>query len=231
MSLIQVGSLLDILQNLTKARRDITPLNVLSETEGEAAFQKLEQQESQHPSMPVISEDTVVYPTRSMAVELSGRPIVTDFGQMRPMLPMSTDWSMPDLYRAPEVLLKLPWTLPVDIWSVGVMVSLPLSVPGEATERRRIGQTLELLEGKNLFDPMDRVHNQYVLPLALAQYIAILGPPPLEVIQQSPLFSTYFDSKGKYLTFIESRPLILCCQEILYLSLPSLKPHSRTLSP
>ncbi|GMF81500.1 unnamed protein product [Aspergillus oryzae] len=56
--------------------------------------------------------------------------------------------------------------------------------------------TLELLEGKNLVDPVDRVHGQYVLPLALAQYIGYLGPPPLEIIQKSPLFQTYFDSKG-----------------------------------
>jgi hypothetical protein len=26
-------------------------------------------------------------------------------------------------YRAPEALLKLPWGTPVDIWSLGVMVS------------------------------------------------------------------------------------------------------------
>lgn len=53
------------------------------------------------------------------------------------------------------------------------------------------------MEGKNLFDPVDRVNNQYVLPLALAQYIGYLGPPPLEMIRKSPLFSTYFDEQGK----------------------------------
>jgi serine/threonine-protein kinase SRPK3 len=58
-------------------------------------------------------------------------------------------------------------------------------------------QTLEIMEGKNLFDPIDHVHSQYVLPLALAQYIGYLGPPPLIIIQKSPLFSTYFDSEGK----------------------------------
>lgn len=56
---------------------------------------------------------------------------------------------------------------------------------------------LELLEGKNLFDPVDRTNGQYVLPLALAQYIGYLGPPPLEIIKQSPLFSMYFDDQGK----------------------------------
>lgn len=32
------------------------------------------------------------------------------------------DWWMSDLYRAPEVLLQLPWGFPVDIWAIGVMV-------------------------------------------------------------------------------------------------------------
>lgn len=54
-------------------------------------------------------------------------------------------------------------------------------------------KTLELLEGKNLFDPVDWTNGQYVLPLALAQYIGYFGPPPLEIIKQSPLFSMYFD--------------------------------------
>jgi serine/threonine protein kinase len=33
--------------------------------------------------------------------------------------------------------------------------------------------------------------------LALAQYIGYLGPPPLEMLRKSPLFSTYFDEQGK----------------------------------
>ncbi|OQV11245.1 Protein kinase domain-containing protein [Cladophialophora immunda] len=88
---------------------------------------------------------------------------------------------MSDLYRAPEVLLKLPWAFPVDVWSVGVM-------------------TLELLEGRSLFDPIDREHDQYVLPLALSQYIGYLGPPPLEMIKRIPLFRTYFDEEGNWIS-------------------------------
>ena len=54
-------------------------------------------------------------------------------------------------------------------------------------------QTLELMEGTNLFNPIDID----VLPLALAQYIGYLGLPPLEMIRKSPLFSIYFDEQGK----------------------------------
>jgi hypothetical protein len=70
--------------------------------------------------------------------------------------------------------------------------------PGTLLRTPLHNQTLELLEGKNLFNPIDRVHDQYVLPLALAQYIGYLGPPPLEMIKQSPLFSTYFDKEGMF---------------------------------
>lgn len=41
-------------------------------------------------------------------------------------------------------------------------------------------QTLELIEGKSLFDPIDRIKNQYV---ALEQYIGYLGPSPLHFSQ------------------------------------------------
>ncbi|RJE24171.1 STYKc [Aspergillus sclerotialis] len=129
------------------AHTDISPQNVLMEIEDGTNLKDVEDQESQSPSIPIIRDDgaTTVYKSRPTMLELSGHPILTDFGQMR--------------------LVE--------------------------------GCTLEPLEGRNLFDPIDRAHSQYVLPLALAQYIGYLGPPPLDIIRQSPLFSTYFDAEGK----------------------------------
>ncbi|KAK4987165.1 hypothetical protein LTR66_007669 [Elasticomyces elasticus] len=160
---------------------DISPQNVLTEAEDELTFRDIEEKESREPSIPTTSDGALVYKSRATMEELSGIPVLTDFGQMRLAEPINKDWWMPDLYRAPEVLLGLPWGFPVDVWSVGVM-------------------TLELLEGKNLFDPIDHVHDQYVLPLALVQYVGYLGPPPLEVIMRSPLFSTYFDEEGNWIS-------------------------------
>ncbi|KAJ5796120.1 protein kinase [Penicillium psychrosexuale] len=163
---------------------DISPQNVLMEIDDDTILQDIEDQESQDPSLPITSTingamPIVVYKSRPTMLAVSGHPILTDYGQMRLVEGcVNQDWWMSDLYRAPEVLLHLPWGYAVDIWSIGVM-------------------TLELLEGKNLFDPVDRVHGQYVLPLALAQYIGYLGPPPLNIIQNSPLFSTYFDAQGQ----------------------------------
>ncbi|QRD86671.1 protein kinase [Aspergillus flavus] len=151
------------------AHTDISSANIVMDIEDDTILKDVEQQETEYPSTPITTE-------------LSGHPWLTDFGQMRVVEGrINQDWWMSDLYRAPEVLLQLPWGYPVDIWSIGVM-------------------TLELLEGKNLVDPVYRVHGQYVLPLALAQYIGYLGPPPLEIIQKSPLFQTYFNSKGNWIS-------------------------------
>ncbi|RAH85863.1 protein kinase [Aspergillus japonicus CBS 114.51] len=164
---------------------DISPLNVLTEIEDDVSLKDIEQQEAQDPSIPIICgfSGAPVYRSREPSLQLSGIPILTDFGHIREYdyydYRINKDWIMPDLYRAPEILLQILWTLQVDMWSVGVM-------------------TLELMEGKNLFDPIDRVNHQYVLPLALAQYIGYLGPPPLHMLQESPLFSTYFDEKGNW---------------------------------
>ncbi|TPX22045.1 hypothetical protein DIZ76_016012 [Coccidioides immitis] len=159
---------------------DISPQNVLMQLEDDSSLKDIEDQESRDPSIPIITTNGAapVYRSRETKLELSGLPVLADFGPMRLAEGQTNkDWWMSDLYRAPEVLLGLPWEYPVDVRSIGVM-------------------TLELMEGKNLFNPID--NNQYVLPLALAQYIGYLGPPPLEMIRKSPLFSTYFDEQGNW---------------------------------
>ncbi|OQD95933.1 hypothetical protein PENSOL_c018G11192 [Penicillium solitum] len=158
---------------------DISPQNALMQLEDDNSLQEIEDQESRDPSVPIITTHgaTPVYRSRQTKVQLSGLPVLADFGQMRLAEGQTNqNWWMSDLYRAPEVLLGLLGEYPVDVWSIGVM----------------------LMKGKNLFDPIDRVDNKYVLPLALAQYIRYLGPPPLEMIRKSPLFATYFDEQGNW---------------------------------
>ncbi|EGC49442.1 protein kinase [Histoplasma capsulatum var. duboisii H88] len=105
---------------------DILPQNVLMQIEDDTSLKDVEDQESQDPSVPITRNNgdvtTIVYRSRPTMLELSGHPILTDFGQMRLVEGcVNQDWWMPDLYRAPEVLLQLPWGFPVDIWSIGVM--------------------------------------------------------------------------------------------------------------
>lgn len=107
---------------------DISPQNVLTEIVDEISLKDVEEQESQNPSTPVISNGAPVYHSRPTMLELSGIPILTDFGQMRSAEPGNSGWWMSDLYRAPEVILELPWGFSVDMWSIGVMVRNELKI-------------------------------------------------------------------------------------------------------
>lgn len=94
--------------------------------EDESSLKDIENQETREPSVPIIMPDGAapVYKSRKTKLELSGLPVLADFGQMRLVEgQVNQDWCMSDLYRAPEVLLGLPWEYPVDVWSIGVMVS------------------------------------------------------------------------------------------------------------
>ncbi|SMR63713.1 unnamed protein product [Zymoseptoria tritici ST99CH_1A5] len=170
---------------------EITPQNILLAASDDDIFSRAERMELESPSVPVIDHSKPcpypIYISRGLTMNLSeasGYSVLTDFGSARFLDAAATTrgWCMPDTYRAPEVLMSLPWGHGVDIWSIGVMV-------------------LELLEGRNVFNPIDRVHNQYVLPVALAQYISLTGPPPLWMIQQSedPVIPTFFDDQGRWI--------------------------------
>lgn len=54
----------------------------------------------------------------------NGQLTLSDFGSARFGQENFTGDIMPDIYRAPEVILGMEWSSKVDLWSVGVMVSL-----------------------------------------------------------------------------------------------------------
>ena len=51
-----------------------------------------------------------------------GRPILCDFSLARDGQVEHCHDIQPDPYRAPEVILEMPWGYSADIWNVGVMV-------------------------------------------------------------------------------------------------------------
>jgi len=69
-------------------------------------------------------------------------------------------------YRAPEVILGLPYGMPIDIWSIGVML-------------------VELYTGKPLFPGEDEVDQ-------LGKIVEYLGMPPREMIAKSPRKGEFF---------------------------------------
>ncbi|KFY26988.1 hypothetical protein V491_01094 [Pseudogymnoascus sp. VKM F-3775] len=111
--------------------------------------------------------------------KMFGRPILCDFSFARNGQIEHCHDIQPDSYRAPEVILEMPWGYPVDIWSVGVM-------------------TWDMFENRRLFDGFDTETGKYQNRFHLASIVGLLGPPPLEFLERSEYSSVYFDDRGNW---------------------------------
>ena len=54
--------------------------------------------------------------------KIFGKALLSDFGSTVPGDQIRNHDAQPNVYRSPEVMLKVDWSYPVDIWNVGVMV-------------------------------------------------------------------------------------------------------------
>ncbi|OJJ74452.1 hypothetical protein ASPBRDRAFT_146493 [Aspergillus brasiliensis CBS 101740] len=95
-------------------------------------------------------------------------PQLVDFG-LATRLEEDDDWGVwpiqPDHYRAPEVILGIGWQMPVDIWNLGVLL-------------------WDMIEGKELFQQIHDKQGRYVAKRHMAEMVALLGPPPPEIMQR-----------------------------------------------
>ncbi|KAI2819264.1 hypothetical protein CBS63078_7662 [Aspergillus niger] len=141
-------------------------------------FSGLEDSEIEAPSpRKVLGPERTIY-TSHIVVPGNGLPLLSDFGEARFSEEEHDEDIMPNLYRAPEVVLKMKWDNKVDVWSIALMAWDMVC-----------SQTL--FDGRNsdgLFD--DRVH--------LAEMVAIMGPPPIEFIKRSKVGSVFWDEDGKW---------------------------------
>ena len=82
----------------------------------------------------------------------------------------------PNVYRAPEVCLKAPWSYRIGIWPVGCLVS-----PWKSGGCNKAGwlddQIWDLFEGKHIFCGKDPKEKRYMTRALLAEMIALMGPP------------------------------------------------------
>ena len=69
------------------------------------------------------SEDRTIYLSRPFPISL-GTPVLCDLGEARVGTDQQRGDIMPDVYRAPEVILNMTWDYKVDIWNVGMVVRL-----------------------------------------------------------------------------------------------------------
>lgn len=83
---------------------------------------KFEEYETRKPYPRKESGDRTIYLSRSMLLT-RGEPCITDLSEARFGDSKHTDWIMPNVYPAPEVILGCPWSYPVDVWGFGMVVS------------------------------------------------------------------------------------------------------------
>lgn len=125
-----------------------------------------------------IEGDRVIDASRAFDIpDEPGNPVLCDFGDAQfGDMPMTGE-AMPDLYRAPEIILGIPWDEKIDIWSLGLKI-------------------WDLFEGKHMFN--ERLPSRNLSsPAHLARMIALLGPPPMELLERGSASHNFFDKKGR----------------------------------
>lgn len=85
--------------------------------------------------------------------------------------------AQPQVYRSPETMLEVEWSYPVDIWNVGCMI-------------------WDLFEGRHLFYGEDPDGKGYSTRAHLAEVMALLGPPPLDLIKRGARSGEFFTGDG-----------------------------------
>ncbi|RMX89020.1 hypothetical protein D0869_01197 [Hortaea werneckii] len=136
---------------------DLQPSNMLLGIHDESVLAKFERYEIENPCPRKELDDRTIYLSRPMPLS-KWEPCITDLSEGRFGGQVHTDQIMPNVYRAPEVILGLPWGYEVDVWGFAM-------VP------------------KRLFNPQDS-EGRYSEAHHLAQMISLLGPPPLKFLQR-----------------------------------------------
>ncbi|CAK3877905.1 kinase [Lecanosticta acicola] len=158
---------------------DLQASNIHFRVGDDSIFDDFAEAEMDNPIPRKVDGDRVIYESRGLKMpKKTGPPVLCDFGEARLGRSSYTDDIQPYVYRAPEVILDIPWSYEVDIWNVGVMI-------------------WDLFEGRHLFrarGPNGARSSEY----HLAEMVAILGLPPAEYLRRTPTSRKYFDDHGAW---------------------------------
>lgn len=104
---------------------DIKANNIMFGSEDNSVFTAFEEAEFQTPSPRKEEVDgRIIYASRQVALPKNKTPpMLCDFGSAVLGNEPHTENAQPNIYRAPEVILDIPWSYSIDIWNVGCMVS------------------------------------------------------------------------------------------------------------
>ncbi|RAH58553.1 CDK4/6 [Aspergillus piperis CBS 112811] len=157
---------------------DIREKNIMMGIEDPSILSHFEEEERSNPSPRKFAGDREIYTSRKLRItKQHGRPTLCDFGQARFGSSFYSGDIQPYIYRAPEVILRLPWNEKVDIWNIGVLTW-------------DIFQQGHLFYGRDPESPSDAHH--------LAEMVAIMGLPPKDMVQNSGYATTFFDAEGNW---------------------------------
>lgn len=108
--------------------QDLQLKNLLLPVGNPYFYKEFEEDECNNPSFRKVHKDRTIYGTRYLSQMLKGLPRICDFGDARfeDGDRELNDDIMPDLYRAPEVVVHMNWNNKVDIWSVAMVAGTPL---------------------------------------------------------------------------------------------------------
>ncbi|KAF7523764.1 hypothetical protein G7054_g11650 [Neopestalotiopsis clavispora] len=167
---------LDFMHQVGIIHTDLSPTNILLGIHDDSIISKIETDELEFPSARKELPDRVIYCSHFLPIS-SGPVTICDFSAAKVGDRFSGD-VMPDVYRAPEIILGMEWDSKIDMWSLGVMI-WDLFEEGSlfrATKNRRLN---------------DEKH--------LAEMVSLMGNPPKEFLQRSEKCSQYWDTEGNWI--------------------------------
>ncbi|KAK2015919.1 kinase-like protein [Colletotrichum eremochloae] len=157
---------------------DIQDGNIMLAITDTSILDDLVEAEWAMPSARKIMDDRIVYASTGLEIpDDPGDPIICDFGDARFGDGPFDGQVMPDLYRAPEIILGIPWDKKIDIWALGLMI-------------------WDLFEGKLLFNT--RLRDRTASRAAhFARMVSLMGPPPDDLLERGSSWKEFFDEDGK----------------------------------
>ncbi|GBE87745.1 hypothetical protein SCP_1104220 [Sparassis crispa] len=184
----QLFHALDYAHKCQVIHTDIKAGNIMFGSEDATVFEKFEQAELEHPTPRKEIDGRIIYLSRDLEMPSDlGLPVLCDFGSAAWGEERHEEDVQPDVYRSPEVILKVPWSYEIDIWNVGCVI-------------------WDIFEGRHLFYGTDPEHGAYRSRAHLAEIIALLGPPPPGLVARGLLRSKFVSEQEEFQAGIKVPP-------------------------
>lgn len=157
---------------------DIKSDNILQRIADKRILKAFTNAELAIPSARKVVNGHTIYRSRQFELpQQFGDAVLGDLGSAVKGDEKRNDDAQPQVYRSPETMLQVEWNYPVDIWNVGCMI-------------------WDLFEGRHLFYGEDPDGNGYSTRAHLAELMALLGPPPLDLIKRGSRSDEFFTRDG-----------------------------------